>query len=154
MTLPYEYVKSGKNALDEIEKILRAFGVSSFGTMQDFETSDLLVQFTYRGRSVSLRASSKGYAAAWLKQNPYKSGMKKSRQQHHEHAEMLGEKAVYSILRDWIKGQLTAVEIGLLTFEGAFLGQLVMPNGKTVMHNIEHNGLIQLEDHSGENDGG
>jgi hypothetical protein len=41
--------------------------------------------------------------------------------------------ATCSILRDWIKGQITAVEVGILTFEGAFLGQLLLPNGRTVL---------------------
>ena len=41
--------------------------------------------------------------------------------------------AVYSILRDWIKGQITAIETGILTFEGAFLGQILLPSGQTVL---------------------
>ena len=41
----------------------------------------------------------------------------------------------HSILRDWIKGQITAVETGILTFEGAFLGQIMLPNGRT---GLEH----------------
>jgi hypothetical protein len=32
-----------------------------------------------------------------------------------------GDVAVNSILRDWIKGQVTAVECGILSFEVVFL---------------------------------
>jgi hypothetical protein len=41
------------------------------------------------------------------------------------------------MLRDWIKGQVTAVESGILTFEGAFLGQILLPSGRTVLQHIE-----------------
>lgn len=44
--------------------------------------------------------------------------------------------AVYSILRHWIKGQVTAIETGILTFEGAFLGQMLLPNGRTVLEEV------------------
>jgi hypothetical protein len=43
----------------------------------------------------------------------------------------------YSILRDWIKGQITAVEYGILSFEGAFLGQIMLSSGEMVMEHIE-----------------
>ena len=45
--------------------------------------------------------------------------------------------SVYSILRDWIKGQVTAVEVGMLSFEGAFLGQILLPSGETVLERLE-----------------
>jgi hypothetical protein len=36
----------------------------------DFGAGELLVQFEYRGRNVSVKASINGYAAAWLKEHP------------------------------------------------------------------------------------
>ena len=56
----------------------------------------------------------------------------------------IGQTAVYSILRDWIKGQITAVEVGMLSFEGAFLGQLMLPTGETVLERIERDNLLSL----------
>jgi hypothetical protein len=53
-----------------------------------------------------------------------------------------------SILRDWIKGQITAIEVGLLTFEGAFLGQILLPSGKTVLEHAESNKLLALKGES------
>lgn len=51
--------------------------------------------------------------------------------------------AVYSILRDWIKGQVMAIETGILTFEGAFLGQILLPNsGTTVMEAVFKKGML------------
>lgn len=37
MPLPYENASSGKAAAAEVQKLLRGFGASSFGTMEDFE---------------------------------------------------------------------------------------------------------------------
>ena len=51
---------------------------------------------------------------------------------------------VYSILRDWIKGQITAVEVGMLSFEGAFLGQIMLPTGETVLERIERDQLLSV----------
>ncbi|WP_306049289.1 hypothetical protein [Oceaniradius stylonematis] len=150
MALPYENSTSGKNAISEIQKILLGFGASSFGYMEDFATGDLIVQFAYRDRRVSVRANAKGYAAAWLKEHPHTHRTRGSRQQHEEKALRIGKIAVYSILRDWIKGQITAVEVGMMSFEGAFLGQLLLPDGQTVLEKATTSGLLQITDERGE----
>ena len=49
-----------------------------------------------------------------------------------------------SILRDWLTGQITAVEVGMLSFVGAFLGQLMLPSGETVLERIERDNLLSL----------
>mgnify|MGYP006049624697 FL=1 len=149
MTLPYEHATSGQRALGEIQKLLRSFGCNKFGSMSDDEAQEILVQFEYRGRPVGVRASIRGYAAAWLKQNPpkiFKADLERGtadgkRLAAERKAMNIASVAVYSILRDWIKGQITAIEIGILTFEGAFLGQILLPSGKTV---LEHASAVQL----------
>jgi hypothetical protein len=55
-----------------------------------------------------------------------------------------GQIAVWCILREWIKGQITAVEVGMLSFEGAFLGQLMLANGQTVLERVEQENLLAL----------
>ena len=50
--------------------------------------------------------------------------------------------AVYSILRDWIKGQITAVETGILSIEGAFLGQIMLPTGKTILETAKEQKML------------
>ncbi len=137
MSLPYENATSGKNALADIQRILKQFGAKSFGSMEDFETGDLLIQFEWRDRKVSLRASAKGYAAAWLRHHPHGPRMKLNRFQYEKRALDQGMIAVYSVLRDWIKGQITAIETGILSFEGAFLGQILLPSGRTVLEEAE-----------------
>lgn len=133
MSLPYETATSGDKAIGEMQKILRSFGCQKFGYMIDDGEGSLLVQFEYRGRQVSVKASMSGYAAAWLKEHPYSNRMKKTAKQHDTEAMQVANIAVFSILRDWIKGQITAIETGVLSFEGAFLGQLLLPNGKTFL---------------------
>jgi hypothetical protein len=50
--------------------------------------------------------------------------------------------AIYSILRDWIKGQITAVEMGIVSFEGAFLGHIMLASGETVLKHIENKKML------------
>lgn len=142
MSLPYENATTGDKALGEIQKILRGFGCQKFGSMVDDEEQSLTVQFQYRGRPVSVKASFAGYAAAWLKEHPYSNRMRKTRQQHEEQARDKASVAVYSIVRDWIKGQVMATETGILSFEGAFLGQILLPNGQTVLDYAKRQDLL------------
>jgi hypothetical protein len=142
VTLPYSNSTSGEKALSEIQKLLRGFGCSKFGSMVDDAAGELLVQFEYRGRPVSVKASTKGYAAAWLKDNPLGPRTRTTKAEHERKAMDVASVAVYSILRDWIKGQITAIETGVLSFEGAFLGQMLLANGRTVMDHIEQQKLL------------
>lgn len=142
MSLPYENSTSGERALGEIQKILRGFGCSRFGSMVDDEAAEIMVQFEYRGQPVSVKASIRGYASAWLKEHSYTNRTRCTRTEHERKAMEIASTAVYSILRDWIKGQVTAVETGILTFEGAFLGQLLLPNGKTVLEHAQASNLL------------
>jgi len=145
MALPYEDAVSGERSLGEIQKILQRFGCQSFGSMMDFENKKLIVQFKYRDMPITVEASSAGYAAAWLKEHPWSSRTRKTRQQHEQRAHEKATVAVYSILRDWIKGQVTAIECGILSFEGAFLGQILLPSGKTVLQHAQESKILMIE---------
>lgn len=137
MGLPYENATSGDKAIGEIQKMLRAFGCQRFATGEDYETGELFVQFEHRGRMVHLKASARGYAAAWLKEHPYSTRMRASRADHEAKAMKVGGVAVYSILRDWVKGQVTAIEIGMMTFEAAFLSHILLPSGMSVIEHVQ-----------------
>lgn len=127
-----------------MQRILRTFGASSFGVMEDFAAGEVIVQFVWRDRRVTIKASAKGYAAAWLKHHPWNYRMKVSGKQHEQRAMKQANISVYSILRDWIKGQITAVEVGMLSFEGAFLGQILLASGETMLERIERTKMLQL----------
>lgn len=142
MPLPYENSTSGDKALGEIQKLLRGFGCNKFGSMVDDAVGELMVQFEYRGKMVSVKASFNGYAAAWLKEHPYSSRMRCTKIEHERKAKDIAGIAVYSILRDWIKGQITAIETGILSFEGAFLGQILLPSGQTILEHTQQSQLL------------
>jgi hypothetical protein len=144
MALPYESATSGKAAIEDIRKIVQGFGATSFGVMDDFAAGTVTVQFQWRERRVTITASGKGYAAAWLRDHPHTARTRSSKVDHERKALKIGQVAVYSILRDWIKGQVTAVEVGMLSFEGAFLGQILLPSGNTVLQEIEERRLLAL----------
>ena len=141
-TLPYENATSGTKALDEIQRVLSGFGCARFGHMTDVERGEVLVQFEFRGTPVSVRASIGGYAAAWLKAHPFNNWTRVSRVAYERKAKDVAAIAVYSILRDWIKGQITAVETGILSFEGAFLGQILLPSGRTVLEQAREQKML------------
>jgi hypothetical protein len=144
MSLPYERATSGRRALDDVEKILGKFGATRFGVMTDTEKREVIVQFTYRNRDIIVCASVAGYAAALLKKSPaYRGSLRSTAVAKYEQKALhQAEISVYSVLRDWIKGQVTAIEVGALSFEGAFLGQIMLPSGKTVLDTIEAQKLL------------
>lgn len=146
MTLPYESATSGASALTEVQKILQKFGCEGFGNYLDFGKGSLIVQFKYRSRQISIEANFKGYAARWLKEHPYSYRHKGTLIDYEKKALEKGSTAVYSIIRDWVKGQITAIECGILSFDLAFLGQILLSNGETVMQHIEKQEILpQLE---------
>ena len=142
--LPYENATSGKAAVDDMRKLLQGFGAGSFGVMENFGAGEVIVQFTWRERRVTIKASAKGYAAAWLRHHPYTYRMRVSQIEHERRALAQANISVYSILRDWIKGQVTAVEVGMLSFEGAFLGQIMLPSGETVLERVMASEMLAL----------
>jgi hypothetical protein len=141
-SLPYETASSGERATDEIRRTLERFGAESFGVMHDYQRRSLVVQFKHRGVTVHIEASTAGYAAAWLKAHPYNGRMRRSRVDHEREASRVAALATYSILRDWIKGQITAIECGILSFEGAFLGQIMLPSGETALQYAARGNLL------------
>lgn len=135
--VPYENATSGGAARDEITKLLRRFGCESVGFMDDFEDHSVLLAFKHRGRPVQLRASAKGWAAMYLKAHPWTGrGRQGKRANYEQRAMRQGFVAVNSILRDWVKGQVTAVECGMLSFEAVFLPYMLTRDGVSVIDKI------------------
>ena len=144
MSLPYENTTAGQKALSEIQKLLRDFGCNKFGVMNDDDEGTLLVQFEYRSKPVSVKASITGYAAAWVKEHPYTSRTRCTRTEHERKANQVASIAVCSIIRDWVKAQIMIIETGVLSFEGAFLGQILLSDGHTVLEHVEKNKLLAI----------
>ncbi len=133
---PYAKATSGHAARDEITKMLRRFGCESVGFMDDFETHSVLLAFKHRGRQLQLRASAKGWATLYLKEAPWAHRHKRTRAQYEADALKQGIVAVNSILRDWVKGQVVAIECGILSFEAAFMPYVLLENGETLIERV------------------
>lgn len=142
MGVPYATASTGAAARDEITKVLRRFGCESVGFMDDFDKHEVLLAFTHRGRQVQLRASAKGWAQMFLKQEPWTSRRRGPRQEYEQAALKQGHVAVNSILRDWIKGQMTAVECGILSFEAVFMPYMLTSDGRPLHERMGETGLI------------
>lgn len=144
MSVPYATASSAR-AREQIIKILRGFGCQSVGFMDDYEKHEVLLAFHHRGRAVQLRASAAGWAQLYLKENPYSSRRKMTEREYRNEALRQGQEAVNSILRDWIKGQITAVECGILSFEAVFMPHMLLPDGRSVLSYMNENNLLPNE---------
>jgi hypothetical protein len=145
MTVPYAGATSGAKARADIVKMLQGFGCESVGFMDDFAAHSVLLAFTHRGRRVQLCASARGWAAIYLKQNPWSPQRRLSQAQWERAALDQGLIAVNSILRDWIKGEITAIETGILSFEAVFAVHMLLPDGRPVLEKIA--ALTGIEHH-------
>jgi len=101
-------VEKARKARAEIVKMLQGFGCEQVGFMDNFDDCSVLLAFTHRGRQVQLRASACGWAAMYLTKNPWSSQRRVSRPQWERAALDQGPIAVNSILRAWVKGEITA----------------------------------------------
>jgi hypothetical protein len=135
--IPYAYASSGERAQAETRKILRRLGCEKIGLMTDDANHEVVLYFEHRGRAVQLRASAKGWAAAWLKKNPLSYRSRKTEHEHKQQALNQGRIAVSSMLRDWVKGQVTAIETGMLTFEQAFMPHMLTSDGRPLIERMK-----------------
>lgn len=77
-----------------------------------------------------------------LKQEPWTSRRRGTRQEYEQAALRQGHIAVNSILRDWIKGQMTAVEFGILSFEAVFMPYMLTSDGRPLHERLADTDLI------------
>ena len=69
--------------------------------------------------------------AVWVAPQPLAQ-----RVEHEQDALRQGQVAVNSILRDWIKGQVTAVECGILSFEAVFMPYMLTHDGRPLIERV------------------
>jgi hypothetical protein len=113
--------------------------------MDDFQNASLLLAFQHRGRKVQLVASAKGWADWYLRENPWTVRHRKTKQEYEKQALEQGLIAVNSILRDWVKGSVTAVECGLMPVEAVFLAHTVTNDGRTMIDRVNETNLLRIE---------
>jgi hypothetical protein len=137
MSVPYASASSGAKARDEITKMLQRFGCENVGFMDDFAGHSVLLAFRHRGRDVQLRASARGWAQMFLKEHPWTYRRRDTQKAYEQAALQQGVVAVNSILRDWVKGQITAVECGMMSFEAVFMPHMLTNDGRTLLERVE-----------------
>lgn len=142
MSVPYASARSGAAARDEISRILQRFGCESVGFMDQFDDQSVLLAFKHRGRAIQLKASGKGWAAMFLKAEPWNSRRHVSEDEYKARALRQGMIAVNSILRDWVKGQVTAVECGMLSFGAVFMPYMLTSDGRTLYERADEINLL------------
>lgn len=142
MSVPYATAKSGHAARGEITKILQNFGCESVGFMDEFEDKSVRLAFVYRGKNIQLKASGKGWAAMYLKAEPWTSRRRGTRHDYEQRALEQGMVAINSILRDWVKGQVTAVECGMLSFGAVFMPYMLTNDGRTLYERADEIPLL------------
>jgi hypothetical protein len=136
MITPYASATSNLRAREQIKEVLQRFGCEKIGFMDDYEKHEVLLAFSHRGRQVQLHASAKGWAQMYLKAHPYTYRMRNTRQEYEKAALQQGQVAVNSILRDWVKGQVTAIESGILSFEAVFMPFMLTDDGRPVIERV------------------
>jgi hypothetical protein len=136
MRMPYADATTGIRAREEITKVLKRLGCESPGFRDLDNTDEVLLVFTHRGREIQLRVSAKGWAQAFLKKQPWSHRHRRSRVEYEQDALRQGHVAVNSILRDWVKGSVTAVECGILSFEAVFMPFMLTSDGRPVIERV------------------
>lgn len=80
-------------------------------------------------------AAVKGARRGWCPTaaSPEKPCRRDARQDYEQEALRQGHIAVNSILRDWIEGQVTAIECGILSFEMVFMPYMLTADGRPLL---------------------
>ncbi len=143
-SIPYSTATAGDKALLELQRALAKFGCASFGTAIDAERGVTIVSFKWRERVVHLEASWKGYAQALLRGKTF--GYGSSRQKAEAKALEQARISVCSVLRDWTKAQITAVEAGVMSFEAAFMPHMMLKDGRRLIDKIRSDNLLPAPD--------
>ena len=87
---------------------------------------------------MQLKASAQGWANLYLTKNPWSGHRKIDRHDYEEAALAQGLVAVNSLLRDWVKGQITAVECGILSFEAVFMPHMLTDDGRPLVERLSN----------------
>ena len=131
--LPYATATTGARAKDEIERLLINLDCDDLVFAESRKLGAVVLQFSHRGRAVKMPANYKGWAALHLQRNPWTSRKHVRKDEYERRALEQGRKAVWSVIRDWLKGQLTAVECGIVPADHMFLPWMLTHDGKTIV---------------------
>ncbi len=132
MKLPYASSTAGQAREKEIRDTLRSVGATAVGFMVDDDSDQIIAQFRLHGREITIPVSVGAYQAAWLRENPHTTRMRKTPKQHSAEARTRAETATWAVLADWIKAQAAMMYCGFIDADTAFLPHIHLPDGRRV----------------------
>ena len=83
-----------------------------------------------------------GAGADVSQENPWTPRRRSERIDYEQDALRQGHLAISSILRDWVKGQITAVDCGILSFEACFMAHMPTSDGRPLIERLADGDLI------------
>jgi hypothetical protein len=144
-SVPYATATSTRSQDETKKLLLEKIGCEEAGFYDKPATYEVWLQFKHRGREVQIRVSAKGSAALYLKRHPWRSRRRGTQHDYEQAALKQGYIAANSMLRDWIKGQVTAIECGILSFEAVFLPFMLTSDGRPLHERVNELPLPQPE---------
>jgi hypothetical protein len=138
----YAQATSGTKRRDDTSKLLRQLGCGKIGFMDDTDKHELTLAFEHRGRCFQYRVSAQGWANLYLKEKPYTHRRRQSRHDYEQAALRKGYIAINSIIRDWVKAQITAIECGILSIEAAFLPYMLTHDGRALIDRLAETEML------------
>ena len=134
-SVPYASATTGTKAREEISKVLRRFGCEASASW----TTSSSTKFCSPSSTAAAKSSCAHRPRDGRKCSQGKALELRSPQhaQEYEQAALRqGHVAVNSILRDWIKGQVTAVECGIFSFEAVFMPFMLTADGRPLIERV------------------
>lgn len=126
---PYSKSTASPAAAEQrIKALLRKFGVQMVSITDDYEHKIIFVIFKHRGLPVKIPITYGILADKWIEETPYTSRRRITKAQHEENIRETAYSAAFSIMEDLLKALITMVDMGVRTFEEAFLADFVMEN--------------------------
>lgn len=114
----------------EIERLLRKYGASRFGTMTDFDSRKAVVQFIWSGIAVQMEIALPDPKDARFRMTPARRRVRSVQAQAEEYEAEVRRK--WRCLALAIKAKLVAVDDGIATFESEFMPYMVAADGVTL----------------------
>lgn len=78
----------------------------------------------------------------YLRAHPYGKKKRGTLGDYEQKALKQGLIAVNSILRDWVKGQVVAVECGMMSFEAVFMPHMITSDGRPLIERLSETKLL------------
>ena len=140
--LPYQDATAGGRAMEDVRRLLERFGCTRTGFEEDTVAGEVTLHFQHEMGHVRFTASYVGWARLFLEANPWTTRRRVTAEEWEARALKQGRVAVWSVIRDWVKAQLTAVETGITTAETVLLPWLVVADDGATLHEALADGRL------------